>query len=40
MALNSQPMNEQELAKAIVEYMMRNDPFSQWLGIQVPLFRT
>jgi len=35
MALNSQPMNEQELAKAIVEYMMRNDPFSQWLGIQV-----
>jgi len=28
-------MNEQELAEAIVDFMMRNDPFSQWLGIQV-----
>jgi acyl-CoA thioesterase len=28
-------MNEQDLAKAIVGFMLRNDPFSQWLGIQV-----
>lgn len=28
-------MNETERARAIVDEMMRNDPFSRWMGIQV-----